>query len=590
MYKDYYQMRVEAFGNLPLLKFFYNSKTHKRAWHYLLYGIRSQEPFLLVSGDYGVGKTTLCLALVRLFKKKGDIPFIYISTPNYGYTKILMDIARRLDVMVEEEEETSLHASIYQYFKDQEKPKGFYIIIDDANELANSTLKKLRSLANFNHNDFFPFRLIFFAHSSFTDILKSRTLVSLDQRIKRRAHLDHLDYAEVREYIFSRLYKSGAPGIPAFTEDALEKIFSYSKGIPRLINNICDSSLLLGASERLTIINAAVIAEAIRSIPVSQRETVQETGFTTLSQEERPLGFEEPVQAPRKEKGPDQLNLNLSAVGLEKIFPQEKKKPKKKKNLLKTVIILVVSAVLIFLGVLLLNHLWKEGKFALFQEEPALRESPEETLRPYQTEERKKPAHSPERLNVQEKERGLVPGKPGHQRELSTGILSAPEENAEKNAALEDIDKRRSLYPWSLHLGSYRFLEKAQETLSYYLRIGLSPYLVKVDLGSKGIWWRMYEGYYKSREEAVQAKKDYNLIDALIEKTIYANLIGTFPNKSKMITMSRRLASLGYYPYGIEVGNGQLALYVGAFSKRYEAVQYNRYLSADGIQGRVVKR
>jgi type II secretory pathway predicted ATPase ExeA len=265
MYREFYQMKKDAFGIQPLPEVFFHSKTHKDAWYYLLYGMSSEEYFLLVTGDYGLGKTTLCLKIVQTLKKKGEIPFTYISTPNYSFSRILQEVAGNLGLAVPEED-NEIQYNIYHYLEDNNSRKRFFLIIDDSQYLDMSILAKLQLFANFNYNGFFPIRIIFFAHTSFLEILKSPELEALGQRIKRKCHLHPLALDETKEYIYFRLLKSGAPGVPAFTEDAVRGVFDFSKGVPRLINNLCDTCLLLGAKQKVTTIDTPIVTHALEYV------------------------------------------------------------------------------------------------------------------------------------------------------------------------------------------------------------------------------------------------------------------------------------------------------------------------------------
>jgi type II secretory pathway predicted ATPase ExeA len=265
MYREFYQMKKDAFGIQPLPEVFFHSKTHKDAWYYLLYGMSSEEYFLLVTGDYGLGKTTLCLKIVQALKKKGQIPFTYISTPNYGFSRILQEVADDLGLDVAEEDK-DIQYNIYRCLENDNNRKRFFLIIDDSQYLDMPILGKLQLFANFNYNGFFPIRIILFAHTSFLEKLKSPELEALDQRIKRKCHLHPLGVDETKEYIYFRLLKSGAPGVPGFTEDAVRGVFDFSKGVPRLINNLCDTCLLLGAQQQVTTIDAPIVAHALEYV------------------------------------------------------------------------------------------------------------------------------------------------------------------------------------------------------------------------------------------------------------------------------------------------------------------------------------
>lgn len=162
----------------------------------------------------------------------------------------------------ETDRESALQREILEVFEQQESPQAFFLILDDAQDLDADTLHNLRVFANFTCNGVFPFRLILFAHTSFLQLLKSPGLCSLDQRIKRRFHLTSPQPAETREYIYFRLLNSGARGRPFFEENAIHRIHSRSKGVPRLINNLCDACLLIGAGEELGAIDEGIVDRA----------------------------------------------------------------------------------------------------------------------------------------------------------------------------------------------------------------------------------------------------------------------------------------------------------------------------------------
>jgi len=262
MFKDFYHLKSEPFSTHPDPGVIFISDTHKEAWFYLLFGIDTQEPFLVLTGEYGMGKTLLCLRLIQVLKKKIKRPTEYIPTPNEGYGGILRRIASRLEISPIPEDEGILQDMIYDYFRSDAENIRFYLIIDDAHELDMSTLTKLKHLSTFSHNGVFPIIMIFIAHPSFLKDLKTPAISSLNQRIKRRYHLSRFSFEDTKNYIYYRLLKAGATGIPAFPEETLQKIFDYSGGVPRLINNICDTCLLIGASKGLTTILPDVADEA----------------------------------------------------------------------------------------------------------------------------------------------------------------------------------------------------------------------------------------------------------------------------------------------------------------------------------------
>jgi type II secretory pathway predicted ATPase ExeA len=230
MYKEYYHLKAEPFSTHPNTGTFFVSETHKQAWYYLLFGIDTQEPFLVLTGDYGMGKTLLCLRLIKFLKEKGMSRVEYIPTSNEGYGGVLRRIAMGMGISPLPQDEEILQDMIYDSFRADTDKKRFYLIIDDVHELDLTFLTKLKYLSTFNHDEFFPVIMIFVGHPSFLQDLRTPALNSLNQRIKRRYNLAVFDLEDTKNYIYFRLLKSGATGIPAFPAETIQKIFTYSGG------------------------------------------------------------------------------------------------------------------------------------------------------------------------------------------------------------------------------------------------------------------------------------------------------------------------------------------------------------------------
>ncbi|OQX52048.1 MAG: hypothetical protein B5M53_09540 [Candidatus Cloacimonas sp. 4484_209] len=288
MYKDFYHIKTEIFTTLPQLGAFFDSEIHKGAWNYLLYGVRSQEPYMLVTGDYGMGKTLLALRLVGTLKEENAYPFVYIPSATFSYTKILREIVEGIGLVVQKEDDSSLQSLIYEYIK--KEGKHIYLIVDEAQEFDPSRLNKLRALVNFNHDGVFFIHLILFAHVFFLHRLYFPTLIPLGQRIRRKYHLTPFNFTETKEYIYFQLFNSGASGSPYFSEEAIRQIFIYSGGIPRFINTICDASLLIGASQGLEVIERSVIEEAVKSLNLPNEKR---NGYVNLPLDKEKLEHDE---------------------------------------------------------------------------------------------------------------------------------------------------------------------------------------------------------------------------------------------------------------------------------------------------------
>ena len=150
--------------------------------------------------------------------------------------------------------------------------------------------------------------------------------------------------------------------------------------------------------------------------------------------------------------------------------------------------------------------------------------------------------------------------------------------------------KTVSLNPYSIMLSSCRLWESVDKLLAEYRIKGLSPYFVKVDLGERGIWWRILLGYYQTREEAFRIREEIDVSGSLVVNTPYANLINNFSSEADATTTMVRLEELQYSPYVIKRDTNTYQLLVGAFITKDRAVKQKIELLTKGIPNKVIER
>ena len=262
MYKDFYHMKIEPFGTLPSPDIYFASETHQGAWDYLVEGLESDEPSLLVTGAHGTGKSLLSLRLVKELTQQNSLPFVYNPVPNCEYRLILKDVARRLDITVPSDDEGVIQYAIYKYFLESASRTSCYLIFDAVQDMDASTLVKIFNFTNFNHHAFFPFRLVLFGQPAVLEMLMSLHRDTINYYQYRHYLLTPMGRNETKEYIYYRLLTADAPGIPVFTDEAMQKIYSCSRGIPLLVNSICAACLRLGAAQELKIIDNTIVSKA----------------------------------------------------------------------------------------------------------------------------------------------------------------------------------------------------------------------------------------------------------------------------------------------------------------------------------------
>jgi len=614
MYKDYYHLQTEPFSTHPNTGTFFISNTHKEAWYYLLFGIDTQEPFVVLTGEYGMGKTLLCLRLIKVLKEKGMPRVEYIPTSNEGYGGILRRMASSLGISPIPEDEEILQDMIYERFRTDTENSRFYLIIDDAHELDTTILTKLKYLSTFNHNEFFPVIMIFVGHPSFLQDLKTPALSSLNQRIKRRYHLARFNLEDTKNYIYFRLMKSGATGIPAFSDETIQKIFEYSGGIPRLINNICDTCLLIGASKQLISIPPSVVddakklvegsltgtnAEAGTDAVVNKTKTVEvlnDTVADTVSKNDAPAAiiFSADLPAGNAVRPPPVF----STMDADE-YQQETARPNVSVsgNKLKKAATWAVVIILLMLAASWLYQYFINDDPAIFFRSPTASAPPQSTsIQPEKTAVDISTLRE-EMTDKTSEDGGSVPAT------QTEAIIPAPTDiipkqdggmETQQPSSLEPVSERPrelfSSHPFSLRSSSYQQQERALPEMAEIRQLGLTPYLVKADLGDLGTLWRIHIGFYSTEEEAKKTKAAYKLANATVQKTDYACQVGEFSKLTDGMNLFERLKQSGYFPYAIQKGRNLFRMYLGAYEKRSEAETLQQELQKRGVKSQVVKR
>jgi len=613
MYKDYYHLQSDPFNSHPNTDTFFISETHKEAWYYLLFGIDTQEPFLLLTGEYGMGKTLLCLRLIKLLKEKGVPRVLYIPTCNEGYGGILRLIASSLGITTTPEDEDILQDMIYERLRGDAENSRFYLIIDDAHELDPTILTKLKYLSTFNHNEFFPVIMIFMGHPSFLQDLRTPELSSLNQRIKRRYHLAKFSLQDTRNYIFFRLMKSGAAGVPSFPEETIRKIFEYSGGVPRLINNISDTCLLIGSAKELTSIPPAVVDLAKNMVEGSLTGTKAEARMDAIVNEAgtdaglrddagTAIAFSEDLPAGHTvQQAPVTSTTDANEYQTEMTHP----KVTIFGNKIKKILTMAVVVILLILAVSWVYDYFIKNNSILNLFSPTTTAPPQNIS--------VQPEKNAVGIPMENPAAGIptlreeMTGKPSGETTAPVArtevMTSAPTDTPPKQTGGMEtqnpskIDPASAgtrepfvLHPFSLRSSSYQQEERAFQEISEIKQLGLTPYLVKADLGDLGTLWRIYIGFYSTAEEAEKIKSTYKLANATVQKTDYACQVGEYLNETDVLNTFEGLKKSGYFPYAIQKGRNLFRIYLGAYEKRSEAEALQQRLQKKGLKSQVVKR
>lgn len=265
MYLEYYGLKEAPFNITPNPRFLFYSTKHREAFNHLLFGIRERKGFVQLTGEVGAGKTTLCRALLEQLGP--TFSTAVILNPVLDADQLIKAIAMELGLQVKGFDRLETVVAINQFLLQQiENGKETVLIIDEAQDLPPALLEQVRLLSNLETDERKLLQIVLMGQPELRDRLNEHGLRQLRQRITVRYHLSALKLSEVGHYIQHRLHVSGANGAPYFTRLALWRVYHYSKGIPRLINALCDKCLLAGFVQQRDKINFRVVGIALREL------------------------------------------------------------------------------------------------------------------------------------------------------------------------------------------------------------------------------------------------------------------------------------------------------------------------------------
>lgn len=257
MYEEFYGLTQRPFTRTPDPKFLFLSRSHEEALARLQYAVEERD-LILLTGEVGSGKTTLTRALMDSLGEKYRV--IVIINPQLTPVQFLRTVAKRFDIEVPYNYKDNLLDAIYEkVYKDYESGITPVIIIDEAQLIPNkNTFEEIRLLTNFQLDYTNLLSLILVGQTELRKRLNHKTYLPLRQRIGLFYHLGPLAEHEIKDYMEHRLKVSGIDG-PLFTDDALNRLYHFSGGIPRVINSLATSALLDGFSKEQRIIDGSLI-------------------------------------------------------------------------------------------------------------------------------------------------------------------------------------------------------------------------------------------------------------------------------------------------------------------------------------------
>jgi len=262
MYESFYGLKEKPFTLLPDPEYLYMSPKHQRALSLLEYGMMNQAGFSVICGDTGAGKTTL---IRRLLTELGDDTTVGLITNTHQSFGDLLDwVLMAFGLDSEGLSKSKKHQAFVDFLIDQySKNKRTVLIVDEAQNIQADMLEELRMLSNINADKDQVLQVILAGQPALRDTLRKPELMQFAQRIAVDYYLESLSGEETAFYIHHRLKVAGADK-RIFTDEACDSIYRYSGGTPRLINLLCDTTLVYGFAEQTEIINKKLVDDVVR--------------------------------------------------------------------------------------------------------------------------------------------------------------------------------------------------------------------------------------------------------------------------------------------------------------------------------------
>lgn len=267
MYFNYFGFTEAPFNLTPNSRFFFESEKHSEALSTLLYAIKERKGFVVVSGNIGSGKTTVCRTLLNQLDPNTKTALI--TNTHISGKDLLTSILEEFEVDFVPGSKSRLIAQLNDYLIDELRmDNNVVLIIDEAQNLKPSVLEEVRMLSNLETENEKLIQILFLGQPELRQKLALPRLEQLRQRIAVFYHLTPLTRDDTINYIRHRLKVASNSDREYFTPEALELVYRFSKGTPRLINQICDSALLTGYIREVTEVNATLMMEVINESPM----------------------------------------------------------------------------------------------------------------------------------------------------------------------------------------------------------------------------------------------------------------------------------------------------------------------------------
>ena len=265
MYQEYFGFDKMPFNTTPDSRFFFPSSKHAEALASLIYAVSERKGFVVISGEVGAGKTTVCRTL--LGKLEPSTKVALITNTNITCDQLFEMICEQLSLDIMGRDKAGILSALHDYLLGQSRQGNtVLLIIDEAQNLSPDVLEEVRMLSNLETEREKLLQIILLGQPELRRRLHMPELRQFRQRIVVTYHLSPLSLQEVIQYVFYRLKVAGGIDRVKFTRRAMNDVYRFSKGIPRLVNIICDNSLLTCFVRDVKVVSQRVVEEVVHEL------------------------------------------------------------------------------------------------------------------------------------------------------------------------------------------------------------------------------------------------------------------------------------------------------------------------------------
>ena len=273
MYKEFFGLERLPFSLTPDPSFLYLPPKHREALAGLTYSILERKGFVVLTGDAGTGKTTLINAVFSRLPSD-RVESSIVLNPTLSASEFLEGVLLDFDLSAVPTSKAQRLWQLQEFLaRTHQENRLAVLVIDEAHKLSLEVLEEIRLLGNFESHSGKYLQILLCGQSELDDLLNRHELRQFKQRIAMRLYIDRLAPAEIQPYICSRWTKAGGRNTPPFTPDAISGIVQWSQGIPRLVNSICDSALLMAYGDESPLVGLNYVRSAAVNLALEDPAT-----------------------------------------------------------------------------------------------------------------------------------------------------------------------------------------------------------------------------------------------------------------------------------------------------------------------------